>query len=72
MKYEEDADGNVVEKYTEDSITEWFRYIDTVMPQYTSIQDAYRDTMQQYILHSKKFEKHDISYSALYRQIYKR
>ena len=45
--------------------------IDTALPQYISVEDSYQEIVRQYILHSKKFENHAVSYSILYRQIYK-
>jgi len=69
--YKEDAEGNVINSYTEESLADWYGYIEEALPQYISVQDTYREIVKQYILHSKRFENHDISYSTLYRQIYK-
>lgn len=70
LRYKEDAEGNLVNCYTEESLLEWFGYIESAMPQYVVISENYREIVKQYILHAKKFENHAISYSILYRQIY--
>ena len=70
LEYQKDSEGNFIECYTNESLSEWYNYIDNALPQYVSIGDEYREIMRQYILHSKKFEHHAISYSILYRQIY--
>ena len=70
LEYQKDDEGNNVECYTKESLAEWYSYIDNALPQYVSVENEYREIMRQYILHSKKFEQHAISYSILYRQIY--
>lgn len=70
LEYKTDDEGNLIECYTDESLSEWYNHIDNALPQYVSIDDTYREIVRQYILHSKKFEHHAISYSILYRQIY--
>ena len=70
LEYQTDEDGNYIECYTEESLAEWYSYIKNALPQYVSVDDTCREIVRQYILHSKKFEHHAISYSILYRQIY--
>lgn len=70
LEYQKDDEGNYIERYTKESLAEWYSYIDNALPQYVSVENEYREIMRQYILHSKKFEQHAISYSILYRQIY--
>ncbi len=70
LEYKTDNKGNLIECYTDESLSEWYSHIDNALPQYVSIDDTYREIVQQYILHSKKFEHHAINYSILYRQIY--
>lgn len=71
LRYKEDADGRILDSYTDESLADWYEYIDTALPQYISVEDSYQEIVRQYILHSKKFENHAVSYSILYRQIYK-
>lgn len=71
LRYQVDTDGNLIDSYTEESLAEWYGYIESALPQYISVKDTYQEIVRQYILHSKKFENHAISYSTLYRQIYK-
>ena len=71
LRYQEDTDGKWIDSYTEESLAEWYGYIQSALPQYISVEDTYQEIMRQYILHSKKFEDHAISYSILYRQLYK-
>ena len=71
LRYEEDIDGNLIDSYTDESLSEWYTTIVIAMPQYISLDDTYQEIIRQYILHSKKFENHAINYSILYRQIYK-
>ena len=70
LEYEKDYEGNYVERYTKESLAEWYSYIDNALPQYVSVENEYREIIRQYMLHSQKFEQHAISYSILYRQIY--
>ena len=71
LEYKTDDEGNLMECYTNESLSEWYNYIDNALPQYVAVDDTYREiVLAQYILHSKKFEHHAISYSILYRQIY--
>lgn len=70
LQYEKQSDGQSVTKYTEESLGEWYQYIESAIPQYISIPDSYQRIVEQYILHSKRFEAHAISYSILYRQLY--
>lgn len=70
LEYKTDEEGNLIECYTDESLSEWYNHIDNALSQYVSVDDTYRDVVRQYILHSKKFEHHAISYSILYRQIY--
>lgn len=71
LQYEETPDGQPITRYTDESLAEWYGYIESVMPQYVSIDASHQEIVRQYILHSKKFENHAISYSILYRQLYK-
>lgn len=71
LQYEEAPNGQLITRYTDGSLAEWYGYIESVMPQYVSIEDSHQEIVRQYILHSKKFENHSISYSILYRQLYK-
>ena len=70
LEYQIDSEGNLIDCYTKESLSEWRHYIDNAIQQYVSVGNEYREIMRQYILHSKKFEHHAISYSILYRQIY--
>ena len=70
LEYKTDEEGNYIDSYTEESLAEWYGHIDNALPQYVSIDETDREIVRQYILHSKKFENHAISYSILYRQIY--
>lgn len=70
LKYKKDENDNFLNRYTEESLSEWYRYIENAIPQYISINDTQTEIVRQYILHSKRFENHAISYSVLYRQIY--
>ncbi len=70
LEYKTDEKGNYIDSYTEESLSEWYGHIDNALPQYVSIDETDREIVRQYILHSKKFENHAISYSILYRQIY--
>ena len=70
LEYQTDEEGNYIEQYTKESLSEWYAYIDNALPQYVAVDNEYREIIRQYILHSKKFEQHPISYSILYRQIY--
>lgn len=70
LVYQTDDEGNYIESYTKESLSAWYSYIDNALPQYVTVENEYREIMCQYILHSKKFEQHSISYSILYRQIY--
>lgn len=71
LRYIEDKEGKLIERYTDESLSEWYGYIEKAMPQYISLDDTYREIVRQYILHSKKFENHTVNYSILYQQIYK-
>lgn len=70
LKHQTDENGKNQKAYTEDSVAEWYRYITATLPQYMNVEDSYRETVRQYILHSMKFEQHSINYSTLYQQIY--
>lgn len=70
LEYKTDEEGNYIDSYTEESLSEWYGHIDNALPQYVSVDETDREIVRQYILHSKKFENHAISYSILYRQIY--
>lgn len=70
LEYQTDEEGNYVDRYTQESLSEWYTYINNALPQYVTVENEYREIMRQYILHSKKFEQHPISYSILYKQIY--
>lgn len=71
LKYKQDESGELIGEYTEESLAEWYRETDASLLQYIA-DDKYMETIRQYILHSKKFENHLISYSVLYNQIYDR
>lgn len=71
LQYKETENGNLIDRYTEDSIAEWYQYMESAIPQYISVDDDYREIIRQYILHSKKFENHIVNYSILYHQLYK-
>ena len=45
--------------------------IDNAMSQYVAINEREQDVLRQYILHSKRFENHAISYNSLYKQLYR-
>ena len=70
LKYKEDEGNEQVEEFTDDSIREWYSYIEDVFQRYVSLEESEQSIVRQYILHSKKFENHMISYSSLYNQIY--
>lgn len=70
LEYQTDEEGNYVDRYTQESLSEWYTYINNALPQYVTVENEYREIMRQYILHSKKFEQHPISYSILYKQLY--
>ena len=70
LEYEHDPDGNAIEQYTSASLTKWVTYLNTALEQYIIVEDSCRRLIRQYIVHSKKFEKQLVSYSALYRQMY--
>lgn len=70
LRCEEDTDGELTDSYTIESLSEWYEYIESAIGQYVSVDDRCRGIVEQYILHSKKFENHAVSYSILYRQIY--
>jgi DNA helicase HerA-like ATPase len=57
-------------KFTEDSIRNWYVYTESVLRKYVLLSEENQDIIRQYILHAKKFENHEISYSCLYTQIY--
>lgn len=70
LKYEENDEGILIDSFTTESLVQWYEYIGAALPQYVSIEEQYQEVVKQYIIHSKKFEHHAISYSILYRQIY--
>ncbi len=71
LQYENRSEEGEICRYTEESLAEWYHYMESAMSQYISVDNDYREIVRQYILHSKKFENHSISYSILYRQLYK-
>lgn len=70
LQYKEDAENSTIECYTEESLLKWHGYIENAIQKYVSVDEQYQEIVRQYILHSKKFENHTISYSILYRQLY--
>lgn len=70
LEYKTDDQGNYIGEYTKESLSKWYREIDDAISQYISADNVYKDTIRQYILHSKKFEDHAVSYRILYDQIY--
>ena len=57
LEYQKDDEGNYVECYTKESLSEWSTYINKALLQYVTIENEYREIICQYILHSKKFER---------------
>lgn len=72
LEYEKDEQGNFLGCYTEESISEWYNCIDDALSYYILLDDVYCKIIKQYIVHSKRFERHTISYRILYHQIYKK
>lgn len=70
LKYQTDDKGELIAQYTAESLSEWSSYIHNALSQYVSVDNECRSVVQQYILHSKKFEQHSIDYRILYHQIY--
>lgn len=70
LRYKEDDGEKQTEEFTDDSIREWYSYIEDVFQKYVSLNESEQSTVRQYILHAKKFENHTVSYSSLYNQIY--
>ena len=70
LEYKTDDQGNYIGEYTKESLSKWYKEIDDAISQYISADNVYKDTIRQYILHSKKFEDHAVSYRILYDQIY--
>lgn len=68
LKYETDPEGK--EQYTDDSLIEWVQYINEALSQYILVDDSYKRSIKQYIIHSKKYEKQMVNYTTLYEQIY--
>ena len=71
LEYEVDTEEKEVPRFTDKSLSEWYRYMESTMSQYISIDNSYRGIVRQYILYAKRFENHPIDYSILYRQLYK-
>lgn len=71
LEYEDTSDEKATRRFTNESLGEWYRYLESTMSQYISVDNSYREIVRQYILHSKRFENHPVSYSLLYRQLYK-
>ena len=57
-------------EFTDESIREWYSYIDNVFEKYVALDENEQSIIRQYILHAKKLENHMISYSSLYNQIF--
>lgn len=70
LRYKEEDSENQTEEFTDDSLREWYSYIEDVFQKYVSLNESEQSTVRQYILHAKKFENHTVSYSSLYNQIY--
>ena len=71
LEYEVASVEKTTHRFTDQSLREWYRYMESAMSQYISVDNSYQEIVRQYILHSKKFENHPVSYSILYRQLYK-
>lgn len=72
LRYEKDDDGKKTEQFTLDSFSRWYKATEEALSQYVNVRDSQKETLRQYILHSKKFEQHIVSYDSIYRQLYKR
>lgn len=70
LQYKEDDEENEMGEFTDESIREWYSYIDNVFEKYVALDENEQSIIRQYILHAKKFENHMISYSSLYNQIF--
>ena len=70
LQHETDSEGNQIGSYTEESLSKWYSHINEAIPQYINVENNYREIIHQYILHSKRFENHAVSYSVLYQQLY--
>lgn len=70
LEYKKSENGEMIAEYTDESLSKWYREIDDALTQYFVSDEMYMETVRQYILHSKKFENHTVSYNILYNQIY--
>lgn len=70
LEITENENGEIIPEYTKVSLNNWYHYIDNSIRQYSYLDEEHMKILKQYIIHSKKFEKHSVSYSILYNQIY--
>ena len=71
LKRVKNGENSTTETFTKESLADWFKYLDNAMSQYVAINEREQDVLRQYILHSKRFENHAISYNSLYKQLYR-
>lgn len=72
LRYVVDENGKRKNEFTENSFSNWYYDTQQALSDYVSISSHRQETLRQYILHAKKFENRPISYSDLYRQLYKK
>lgn len=57
-------------RYTPESVSAWKESIRNNIGRFVSLEERVRDILIQYIVHSQRFERHEINYDVLYNEIY--
>lgn len=72
LEYEllDEREGEYINNYSDKSVEEWYVHIGMLLPVYVECTEEHMELIKQYIIFSKQFENHDISYSTLYKQLY--
>lgn len=72
LKYVVDENGKRQNEFTEKSFASWYYDTQQALTDYVTLSSHRQETLRQYILHAKKFENRPVSYSDLYKQLYKK
>ena len=70
LEYERDPEGSVIEHFTSDSVDEWRKRLDEALMQYLFLDGESMTLARKYMMYSKRFSSQQVSYTALYKQIF--
>ena len=57
LQYKEGDEENETDEFTDESIREWYSYIENVFEKYIALDENEQSIIRQYILHAKKFTR---------------